>query len=186
MLCIWKGSKNLYEECKKQWKAKTCCRNLSLPAEKATRCQHSLFFHAAQSVSQEIHMLHAYLWIGLACKVCTRFLVMKAESFLAENISFYIKIKKQLIELVWVLKFLLLDSIICRVSSSVSKSLHAVRRHLQNINLKNCLEKISVNLLRFCKVDFKCAYLFIYFLTQGKRPRTDTWKAEQSIFSNTA
>lgn len=83
---------------------------------------------------------------------------MKAESFLAESISFYIKIKKRQIELVSVLKFLLLESILCRISSSVSKSLHAARRHLQNIHLKNCLEKISVNLLRFCKVDFKHAY----------------------------
>lgn len=105
-------------------------------------------------------MKSAYLGIGLACKVCTRVLVMKAESFLAESISFYIKIKKRQIELVSVLKFLLLESILCRISSSVSKSLHAVRRHLQNIHLKNCLEKISVNLLRFCKVDFKHAYFF--------------------------
>lgn len=85
---------------------------------------------------------------------------MKAESFLAENISFYIKIKKRQIELVSVLKFLLLESILCRASSSVSKSLHAVRKHLQNIHLKNCLEEISVNLLRFCEIDFKYTYFF--------------------------
>lgn len=106
---------------------------------------------------------------------------MKAESFLAESISFYIKIKKRQIELVSVLKFLLLESILCGASSSVSKSLHAVRRHLQNIHLKNCLEKISVNLLRFCKVDFK--YAFFFFLTQGKPPRTDT-HAKQSKTSS--
>lgn len=38
-------------------------------------------------------MKSAYLGIGLACKVCTRVLVMKGESFLAESVSFYIKIK---------------------------------------------------------------------------------------------
>lgn len=43
---------------------------------------------------------------------------------------------------------------------SISKSLHAMRRHLQNNHLKNCLEKISVNLLRFCKADLKYAYFF--------------------------
>lgn len=105
-------------------------------------------------------MKSAYLWIALACKVRTRVLVMKAESFLAENISFYIKIKKRQIELVSVLKFLLLESILCGASSSVSKSLHAVRKHLQNIHLKNCLEKISINLLRLCEVDFKYTYFF--------------------------
>lgn len=87
---------------------------------------------------------------------------MKAETFLAESVPFYIKIKERQIELVSVLKFLLLESILCRASSSVSKSLHAARRHLLNIHLRNCLEKISVNLLRFCKVDFKYAIFFFF------------------------
>lgn len=59
----------------------------------------------------------AYLWTGLACEVYTRGLVLKAESFLAESISFYIKIKKRQIELVSVLKFLLLESILCGAGS---------------------------------------------------------------------
>lgn len=110
---------------------------------------------------------------------------MKAETFLAESVPFYIKIKERQIELVSVLKFLLLESILCRASSSVSKSLHAARRHLLNIHLRNCLEKISVNLLRFCKVDFK--YAIFFFLNTRKTTRNrHTCKTEQKIFSNTA
>lgn len=105
----------------------------------------------------------AYLWIGLACKVCARAAGMKAETFLAESVSFYIKIKERQIELVSVLKFLLLERMLCGDSSSVSKSLHAVRRHLQNIHLRNCLEKIRVNLLSFCQVDSKYAFFFFFF-----------------------
>lgn len=110
---------------------------------------------------------------------------MKAETFLAESVSFYIKIKERQIELVSVLKFLLLERMLCGDSSSVSKSLHAVRRHLQNIHLRNCLEKISVNLLSFCQVDFKYAFFF-FFNTRKTTQNRHTCKAEQKIFSSTA
>lgn len=109
---------------------------------------------------------------------------MKAETFLAESVSFYIKIKERQIELVSVLKFLLLERILCGDSSSVSKSLHVVRRHLQNIHLRNCLEKISVNLLSFCQVDFKYASFFLN--TRKTTQNRHTCKAEQKIIGNTA